>query len=91
MEQQYGGFGPGTSYLIMSSPTVANGVVYIGSMDHNLYAFRADGCGKEACPPLWSASSGALIASSSPAVANGVVYIGSTDGKLYAFHLQGAL
>src|SRR5579859_3650933 len=45
---------PDGTYIASGSlPTVANGVVYIGSMDHNLYAFRADGCGKEACPPLW--------------------------------------
>ena len=29
-----------TGNLIVSSPTVANGVVYIGCVDHNLYAFH---------------------------------------------------
>jgi outer membrane protein assembly factor BamB len=72
-----------------SSPAVANGVVYIGSDNNNLYAFSAAGttnCSgtRKKCKPLWAgATKGPL--SSSPAVANGVVYIGSNDGHLYAF------
>ncbi len=69
----------------VSSPTVANGVVYVGSGDHKLYAFKADGCGQVSCVPLWTAQTGGGV--SSPAVANGVVYVGSDDHKLYAFHL----
>ena len=74
-----------TGGAVNSSPTVANGVVYVGSADGKLYAF-AVGCGNGggACTPLWSSAAiGAL--DSSPAVAGGVVYIGSADGKLYAF------
>jgi eukaryotic-like serine/threonine-protein kinase len=67
---------------IFSSPTVASGMVYIGSADHNLYAFDAS-C-RNACQPLWSFDTGKFI-DSSPAVAGGMVYIGSYDGKLYAF------
>ncbi|TMC17119.1 MAG: hypothetical protein E6J33_08270 [Chloroflexi bacterium] len=29
-----------TGGIIRSSPTVANGVVYVGPEDHNLYAFH---------------------------------------------------
>ena len=54
----------------ISSPAVANGVVYVGS-GYDLYAFNAQTGGQ-----LWSASTGNYI-ESSPAVANGVVYIGS--------------
>jgi outer membrane protein assembly factor BamB len=75
-----------TGAAILSSPTVANDVVYIGSYDDKLYAFKAEGCGQSSCPPLWSYTTGAAI-TSSPAVANGIVYIGSEDHKLYAFHL----
>jgi outer membrane protein assembly factor BamB len=80
-----------TGNVINSSPAVANGVVYVGSSDGNLYAFNANGCGGGAgqpCQPLWSAATGGAIFSS-PAVANGVVYVGSTDSILYAFNAAG--
>jgi outer membrane protein assembly factor BamB len=68
-----------------SSPAVANGIVYIGAADQNLYAFNASSCrAAQGCDPLWAAPTGGVI-TSSPTVANGVVYIGSADGKLYAF------
>ena len=62
-----------TGYLVDSSPAVANGVVYVGSNDGNLYALNASTGAK-----LWSYPTGAAVASS-PAVANGVVYVGSDD------------
>ncbi len=77
-----------TGNAIGSSPAVANGVVYVGSGDHKLYAFKADGCGQPTCSFLWTASAGGAI-ESSPAVANGVVYVGSFDDKLYAFKADG--
>lgn len=64
----------------LSSPAFADGVVYIGSYDHNLYAFKA-ATGEQ----LWHADAGGLV-DSSPVVANGVVYVGSDDGALYAFN-----
>jgi outer membrane protein assembly factor BamB len=85
-----------TGTPIYSSLTVANGVLYVGSNDHNLYAFDAAGgaanCTGSApgrtCTPLWTGATGAAIFSS-PAVANGVVYVGSQDDKLYAFDAAG--
>jgi outer membrane protein assembly factor BamB len=69
---------------------VANGVVYVGSFDHNVYAFPAScGSGNAICTPLWQGTTGAAI-ESSPAVVNGVVYAGSDDGNLYAFDLTTA-
>jgi outer membrane protein assembly factor BamB len=60
---------------------VANGVVYVGSDDHNLYALNAATGAK-----LWSYTTGNFV-SSSPTVDNGVVYVGSQDGNAYAFGL----
>ncbi len=60
------------------TPTVANGVVYVGSDDGNLYALNASTGAK-----LWSYAAGG---NTSPAVANGVVYAGSDDGNLYALN-----
>ena len=67
---------------MISSPAVANGVVYVGSCDNNVYALNAS-TGAE----LWSYTTGTMGVSS-PAVANGVVYVGSDDGKVYAFGLK---
>ena len=64
-----------------SSPAVANGVVYVGSIDDNVYALNAATGAK-----LWGYTTGSYV-DSSPAVANGVVYVGSYDHNLYAFHL----
>lgn len=82
-----------TGGAIESSPAVAGGVIYVGSLDHSLYAFDAagvQGCSglPKTCDPLWTAGTGDAI-SSSPAVAGGRVYVGSDDDKLYAFDAAG--
>jgi len=61
---------------------VANGVVYVGSLNHKVYALNARTGTK-----LWSFTTGGEL-DSSPAVANGLVYVGSRDGKVYAFGLK---
>ena len=68
---------------ISSSPTVANGVVYVGSDDYKLYAFNA-----QTGATLWTAPTGGKVFSSPAIATNGVVYVGSEDGKLYAFNVQ---
>jgi hypothetical protein len=70
-----------------SAPAVGGGVVYIGSEDHNLYGFDAQGqfgCSGGTCKPEWRGITGDMVRSS-PAVANGYIFIGSNDGKLYAY------
>ena len=57
---------------------MANGVVYIGSDDGNVYALNASTGAK-----LWSYTTGTMR--SSPAVANGVVY-SAADGNVYALN-----
>jgi outer membrane protein assembly factor BamB len=66
---------------IESSPTVANGVVYVGSWDGKLYAFDA-----RSGAQLWSFTTASEIISS-PTVLNGIVYVASIDQNVYAFHL----
>ena len=78
----------GPESILMSSPTVAGGVVYVGSFGHKLFAFDASGCGAKKCQPLWTAATGGSI-ESTPTVSDGVVYVGSDDGKLYAFDAAG--
>jgi len=61
------GSAPTGNSIYNSSPAVANGVVYVGSYDNKLYAFKI-----QSGAQLWSAATGGGIYSS-PAVANGVV------------------
>jgi serine protease len=61
-----------TNGPIRSSPTVANGRVFVGSDGGRVYAFDATS-GQQA----WSVQASGPV-SSSPAVADGIVYIGST-------------
>jgi outer membrane protein assembly factor BamB len=64
--------------FIRSSPAVANGLIYFGSDDHNLYALNASNGQKR-----WNFLTSDAI-KSSPAIANGLVYFGSNDHRLYA-------
>ena len=66
------------SSAILSSPAIANGRLYIGSTDGNLYALDAqDGS------LLWAYPTFGAV-NSSPAVAEGKVYFLSEDGSVYA-------
>ena len=71
-----------TGREILASPVVANGVVYVGSIDGIFYAVDAR-TGDE----LWRFAAENWIESSA-AVAGGVVYFGSNDGRLYALDAQ---
>jgi outer membrane protein assembly factor BamB len=67
-----------TGDRIVSSAVHADGVIYFGSDDGNVYAVAAvDG------RQLWKRSTGGPVAST-PALANQTVYAGSYDGKFYA-------
>jgi outer membrane protein assembly factor BamB len=77
------------------TPTVANGIVYIGTQDGEFFAFSASGCGNSVCAqPLWR-SVNLASGTTSAAVANGMVYVGSqtsfnsNNGKLNAFAAAG--
>jgi eukaryotic-like serine/threonine-protein kinase len=71
-----------TGAAVISSPAVADGRVYFGSSDHNLYALDAQSGAQR-----WKFASKGRI-SSSPAVADGVVYFGSFDGTFYALDAE---
>lgn len=66
----------------LSSPTIANGTVYVGSDDEGVFALNAS-TGAQ----IWNAGiGGGNQVYSSPAVSNGLVYVGCYDGKLYALN-----
>jgi outer membrane protein assembly factor BamB len=64
------------------SPTVQDGVVYVGGLDHHLYALDA-GSGAE----RWRFEAGAGF-QTNPLVVAGRVYAGNRDGFLYALQAQ---
>lgn len=65
-----------------TTPAVANGIIYVGATDGNLYALSAT-TGKY----LWSfRAQGAIL--SPPTVVDGVVYFGSADGRVYAINAK---
>jgi outer membrane protein assembly factor BamB len=89
-------FGSGAQAAVISSPTVANGVVYAGRNTGEVLAWPAGPCGSSTCSNIWSGGTGDQIVSSSPTVVNGEMYIGSADniapensqGRLYVFALR---
>ncbi len=68
-----------TGNTVTSSPAIANGVVYIGSDDSNVYALNA-ATGKK----IWSFKTGDQVLSS-PAV-DSLIAIGSNDDFVYALN-----
>jgi len=61
-----------------SSPTLADGVIYLGSGNQNLYAIDAT-----SGTALWQLALDGPVAKG-PSVSNGVAYIGTRSGSIYA-------
>jgi outer membrane protein assembly factor BamB len=73
-----------TGNSITSSPAVgADGTIYVGSRDDDVYAINPDGTLK------WRYPTGDYIHSSPAVGADGTVYVGSYDCYLYAFNPDG--
>lgn len=68
--------------VTVSAPAAANGVVYAGATDGNVYAFDAATGAK-----LWSAATGAFV--SGVVVTDGMVFATSGNSTVYAFALNG--
>ncbi|MDX1814216.1 MAG: PQQ-binding-like beta-propeller repeat protein, partial [Candidatus Bathyarchaeia archaeon] len=66
-----------TGDIVTSCPAVADGKVYVGSDDNNVYCLSA-----ESGAFVWSYTTGSVVRSS-PAVVDGKVYVGSGDSKVY--------
>jgi len=66
-----------TNGSVISSPSVANGIVYVGSQDKNIYALGAFGGNL-----IWKYTTLDAV-ESSPAVADGRVFTGGDDGYVY--------
>ncbi len=68
-----------TDDFVQSSAAIgADGTVYVGSQDGNLYAINPGGTQK------WAFDIGSAV-KSSPAIGfDGTIYVGADDGKVYA-------
>jgi outer membrane protein assembly factor BamB len=71
-----------TAGAVISSPSIVDGVVYVGSQDTYLYALNADSGSL-----VWKFKTNDYIVSS-PAVADGKVYTGGDDGYVYCLDAQ---
>jgi len=72
--------------VVFSSPAIgADGTIYVGSKDNNLYAINSDGSLK------WSFTTGDMVRSSPTIGADGTIYVGSDDNNLYAINPDGSL
>lgn len=63
----------------------ADGTIYLGSHDNNLYAINPDGTVKEG----WPFMTGDKVESSPAIGSDGTIYVGSKDNKLYAIDPNG--
>ena len=69
-----------TEVPLGNSPTIANGVAYVGGFDHQLHALNA-----LTGAPLWTFEASAGF-DTNPLVINGKVYLGNRDGYFYAVY-----
>ena len=67
-----------TGGYVISSPAVADGTIYVGSADGNLYALALDSGTQK-----WKFDAQSRVVSS-PAVSNGLVYFSAYDANFYA-------
>src|SRR5215470_299705 len=69
---------------IISSPAVAaDGTIYVGSADNNLYALNPDGTLR------WRFATRGAVHSSPSIGPDGTIYVGSRDERLYAINADG--
>ena len=69
-----------TGGAVESSPAINYGMVYVGSDDHNVYAFD-----EQTGALVWKYQTGGIVYSS-PAVVNNMVYVGSDDDNVYCLN-----
>lgn len=75
-----------TAGQVYSSPAVGQkGIVYVGGMDGNFYAFNPDGTAR------WFRWLGVPVVASPAVGPDGTVYVSASDGKLYSFTADGVI
>ncbi|MFZ0887880.1 MAG: choice-of-anchor D domain-containing protein [Candidatus Binataceae bacterium] len=79
----FGGVNGGGDFS--SAAVGADGTIYVGADDDNLYAINPDGSLK------WKLATGGNVQSSPAVGADGTIYVGSDDSNLYAINPDGSL
>jgi outer membrane protein assembly factor BamB len=69
---------------VSSGPTVADGLVYVGTSDGSVHAFQTACVEGGSCESVWSAKTSSAVVAS-PVVEHRQVIVASTDGRVYAF------
>jgi hypothetical protein len=77
-----------TDGSIWASPALADGVLFVVTLEGTLYALDVEACRSGACAPRWTASAGSRPAVQ-PAVAGGVVFTGDGEGFVRAHDAGG--
>jgi outer membrane protein assembly factor BamB len=72
----------------LAAPALADGTLYVATIDGRVVAGPAAGCGALRCRPAWRSGKGPAI-EVQPAVGGGVVYVGAVDGSVRAFDAAG--
>ncbi len=75
-----------TELPLGNSPSVAEGVAYVGGYDRKLHAINAN-----TGVPLWSFDEAKAGYSANPLVVNDTVIVGNRDGNLYAIGAHGSI
>ena len=74
-----------TGRMVQSSPAVAEGYVFVGSRDSQVYCLNAtDG------EPVWKYATGSEVWSS-PAIYNERVYVGADNGYVYCLNIAAGM
>jgi outer membrane protein assembly factor BamB len=73
-----------TGNAVQSSPTLANGYIYVGSNDGRLYCLS--GQYYNAVSPVWTYTASSAVQSSPAVSPSGTVVAASTDGHVFALN-----
>jgi outer membrane protein assembly factor BamB len=73
-----------TEFPLGHSPTIDNGIAYVGGLDNKIHAIDAN-----SGTPLWTFSGGGGF-ETNPLIIDGILYAGNRDGKMYAINISGA-
>jgi outer membrane protein assembly factor BamB len=80
----------GEDLVFRSSPVVGKGLVFFGTDQGQVLAFRATGCGSSSCDPVWRADLPQSIYNT-PSIFQDTLFVGtaSPQGRFYAFDAAG--
>jgi outer membrane protein assembly factor BamB len=77
----------------VTTPVIANGVLYVTTVGNRVYAFASAGCGASTCRPLWNGvinpEVGNSTATDPPSVSHGALYVTAWVAGVTRFAVPG--